>query len=150
MIRREIKAYIEAELRDFNDTLRQIGEERNEILLASPVRDNNGGHSYDVGNPTMARSFQLMTNKRIKHMEQTCKAIENIVGELPEEKFKLVELKYWTRPQTLTDMGIAIKLNISQRTYYNWKDAIILALAIELGLVDEVELQKDCSLRGSK
>ena len=136
MIRREIKAYIEAELRDYNDTLRQISEDRNDILLATPVHDNNRGHSYDISNPSHERAIKLITNKRIKRMEQTCRAIEAVVGSLPEDRFKLVDLKYWTKPQTLTDTGIAIKLNISQRTYYNWKDAVIMALALELGLVN--------------
>lgn len=148
-IRREIKAYIEAELRDYNDTLRAIGEDRNELLLSSPVHDNNGGKSYEVGNPTQARAMQLMTNKRIRRMEQTCKAIENVINALPEDKYRLVELKYWTKPQTLTDVGISRELNVSQRTYYNWKDEIILALGIEMGLVNEFDLQKDCSFKGA-
>jgi hypothetical protein len=45
-IRREIKAYIEAELRDYNDTLRAIGDDRDELLQQSPAYDNTGGSSY--------------------------------------------------------------------------------------------------------
>ncbi len=139
-IRREIKAYIEAELKDYNDTLRAIGEDRHELLLASASQDKIGGTSYTIGNPTQARAIQLMTNKRIRRMESTCKAIETVINALPEEKYRLVELKYWTKPQTLTDVGISRALNISQRTYYNWKDEIIITIGIEMGLINELDL----------
>ena len=135
-IRREIKAYIECELRDYDDTLREIGEERNELILMSPIHDNNGGKSYDIGNPTEHKAFKLLTNKRIRRMEQTCKAIATVIDALPEEKLKLVELKYWVRPQTRTDEGIAQELCCDRRTLYRWIDGIILSLAKELGLAD--------------
>lgn len=147
-IRREIKAYIEAELRDYNDTLRAISEDRNELLLSSPAYENTGGTSYDVGDPTQARAVKLMTNKRIRRMEQTCKAIEAVLNALPEEKYRLVELKYWTKPQTLTDEGIAREINIDRRTLYRWADGIILSVGIEMGLVNEV-CQKDVTFRGA-
>ena len=142
MMRREIKAYIEAELRDFNDTLRQIGEERNEILLATSIHDNNGGHSYDISDPTHDRSIKLMTNKRINRMEQIVKAIENVVGELPEDKFRMIELKYWTRPQTLTDIGICQKIPISKTAFYKWKNEVLIAIGVEMGLIDISDAEK--------
>lgn len=148
-IKREIKSYIEAELRDYNQTLRDISEARQDLLLATHTPDNVGGHGYDIGDPTQARAFKLVTNRRISHMERICTAIATVIGALPEEKYRLVELKYWTRPQTLTDDGIALKLNISRRTYYNWKNGIIMALAEELGLINTVRLHKDCTFRGA-
>jgi hypothetical protein len=69
-------------------------------------------------------------------MEDTCRAIQRVVEALPEDKYKLVELKYWTRPQTRTDQGIAMAINCSIMTYYRWKDGILLALAKEMGLVN--------------
>jgi len=65
-----------------------------------------------------------------------------VVGELDEEKYRLVELKYWQRPRLLSDMGIAQQLNISRPTLYRWIDGIILAIAVEIGLVDMVNLEK--------
>lgn len=136
-LRRETKIFIEAELRDYNDTLRAISEERQDLLLSSPVRDSSEGTSYGTGNPTEAKAIRLTTNKLIRRMEQTCKAIEIIINALPEEKYRLVELKYWTRPQMLTDEGIAREIGCDRRTLYRWCDAIILAIGIELGLVSE-------------
>lgn len=135
-IRREIKSYIEAELKDYNDTLRQIGIEKNELILAGHIADDSGIRGTDTSNPTQAKAFKLLTNKRIKRMEQTCEAISKVVDALPEDKYRLVELKFWTRPQTRTDQGIAMEANISRRTLYNWIDGIIIAVGKEMGLID--------------
>lgn len=148
-IRREIKAYIEAEIRDYNDTLRAICEDKNEILLSSPGFDNIGGTSYDIGNPTQDKAIKLMTNKRIRRMEQTCEAIGRVVDALPEEKFRLVELKYWARPQLHTDEGIAQQIGCDRRTLYRWVDGIVLAVGIELGLLDGSSCQKDVTFKGA-
>ena len=135
-MRREIKAYIEAELRDYNDTLRQIGEDKNELILSSHSPDDSGIRGTDISNPTYNKAVQLMTNKRIRRMEDTCRAISNVLDGLQSEKYRLVELKYWTKPQILTDEGIARELSCDRRTLYRWVDGIILALAKEMGLVD--------------
>ena len=147
-MKREIRAYIEAELRDYNQTLRDIGEERQELLLATHTPDNLGGHSYDIGNPTQARAIKLMTNKRIKRMEQTCEAIANVIEALSEEKYRLVELKYWTRPQTLTDEGIAREIGCDRSTLYRWVDGILLAVGIEMGLIDGISCDKLATFGG--
>lgn len=140
-IKREIKAYIESELRDYHDTLKAIEEDREEIVLSSPIRDNVGGKNYDIGNPTQAKAIKLLTNKRLRRMEQTVEAINRVIEMLPEEKYRLIELKYWTRPQTLTDVGIAREIGCDRRTLYRWVDSIIMAIGVELGLVN-VNCQK--------
>ncbi len=136
-LRRETKIFIEAELRDYNDTLRAISEERQDLLLSSPVRDSSEGTSYGIGNPTEAKAIQLTTNKRIRRMEQTCKAIEAVINALPEDKYRLVEMKYWATPRILTDEGIAREIGCDRRTLYRWNDSIVLAIGIQLGLVSE-------------
>lgn len=147
-IKREIKAYIEAELRDYNDTLRSIAIDRQELLLESPAPDDIGGTNYNIGNPTQARAMALLTNKRIRRMEETCKAIRNVVDALPEDKYRMVELRYWTRPQMLTDEGIAQEIGCDRRTLYRWADGIIVALGIEMGLLD-ASCQKHVTFKGA-
>lgn len=134
-LRRDIRAYVETELKDYRDTIKAIEEDRNLIILSSPVHDNNGGKGYDVANPTLHKTIQLMTNKRLRRMEQTVEAIERVLESLPEEKYRLIELKYWTKPQRLTDIGIAMELGCSRRTLYNWIDEIITTIAKEIGLI---------------
>jgi len=138
-MKREIKAYIEAELRDYHDTLKAIQEDRATLLNSTPAPDNIGGTSYDIGNPTQAKALQLMTNRRIKRMDDTCRAIAKVIDALPEDKYKLVMLRYWTRPQTLTDEGIAREIGIDRSTLYRWADGIIKLIGIEFGLINSCD-----------
>ena len=136
-LRRDIKAYVEAELRDYDDTLRAIGEERNELILASPIHDNNGGKSYDIGNPTESKTLKLLTNKRIRQMETTCKAIATVIDELPDYKLQAIELKYWKRPRIYTDQGISQEIGCNRVTLYRWIDGILFDIAVEMGLASK-------------
>lgn len=138
-MKREIKAYIEAELRDYHDTLQAIEDDREMLIDSAPVPNNIGGTNYDIGNPTQAKALQLITNRRVKRMEDTCRAIAKVIDALPEDKYKLVMLRYWTRPQTLTDEGIAREIGIDRSTLYRWADSIIKCIGIELGLINSCD-----------
>lgn len=135
-MRREIKAYIEAELRDYHQTKMDLIEAKDELIFQAPLADFSGIRGTDMSKPTESKVLQLITNKRIKRAEQTIRAIETVVGGLPEDKLRLIEFKYWARPHVLTDIGIAMQLNCSRATLYNWNDGILLALAKEMGLID--------------
>jgi len=141
-LRLDIKAYIEAELRDYHQTRKDLTEAKEDIALSGSVLLNNlgantGTQTHRVGRPTEAKTIAILTNKRIKRMEQVIRAIEVVTKELPEEKIKLVQLKYWQRPRRLTDAGIAMELNIGRRTLYYWAEEICVAIAIELGMANE-------------
>lgn len=41
----EIKAYIEAELRDYHETLRELQELKEDIAVGAPVIDDVGGNT---------------------------------------------------------------------------------------------------------
>jgi RinA family phage transcriptional activator len=66
-------------------------------------------------------------------LEEVTNAIYKVFQGLPEDYQKLVRLKYWTRPQTLTWEGIADKLYITSRQAMRWRDDIIFAVAEVLG-----------------
>jgi len=102
-MRRELRAYLEAELRNYNQ------------------------------NKTDLDSMMLMTSKRLLRVEQIITAIETVVESLPPEKHQLVELKYWARPQMLNSEGIASQLHCDRRTVYRWIDGILSDIATELG-----------------
>ena len=137
-MRKDIKAYIEAELRDYHENKKDIELLREEILEGTSVGDESGIRGTSISNVTQNKALRLITNKRLRKLEETIRAIDNVILELDEDKYKLVELKYWTRPNYYNDTGIAHQLNIGMRTYYRWKDAIILAIAQEMGLTERL------------
>ncbi|MEG6520472.1 hypothetical protein [Desulfotomaculum sp. 1211_IL3151] len=141
-LKKEIKAYIKAELRDYPQTKMELIELKEDIAEGAPtmvddVGGNTSAFTHRIGRPAEAKAIAILTNKRIKRMEQVIKAINIVIGELPEEKVKLVVLKYWQRPRRLTDAGIALEIGCDRATLYRWINGILLAIAIELGLANE-------------
>jgi RinA family phage transcriptional activator len=134
-MRREIKDFIRLELRNYDNTKQEWEDIHTSIVDASPYMDGQPRGS-DVSNPTESKAIRLITNKRLEQLERTMKAVERIVTNLPSSKLKLVQLKYWTEPQLLTDIGIAQKLNCSRSTFYEWDNMILTALAREMGFID--------------
>lgn len=139
-MRREMKAYIEAELREYHQTRLDLEEAKEDLRnegFAINIDDVGGSSGNKISRPTEKKTIKILTNKRIKRMEQVVRAVEVVIGELDEPKMKLVELKYWQRPRRLTDAGIAQEIGCDKSTVWRWANGIILAIAIELGLENE-------------
>ena len=135
-MKQSLRKYIEDEIRDYDQTKKDWEEIQNSVIKGSYHGDDSGIRGTDTSAPTESKALKLITNKRLGQLEKTMKAFESVLTRLHEEKFRLVVLKYWTKPQTLTDEGIALELHCSRATFYNWRDGILLALAKELGMVD--------------
>lgn len=127
--------HIESELRHYHETLREIALLREEILYGQAEQDDNigGGKSNLPGNPTERKAIALVSNRRLENLERVVQVINYVYGALPDEKKKLVQLKYWDRPQTLTWDGIALKLNVSRITAVRWRSEIVQDIAVLLG-----------------
>jgi len=126
--------HVESELYAYHDTKKEIERLKNNILHASPTPDRTGGGRSNIPNDPTGRTATLMvTHRKIEQLERIANAIESVYERLPAEKQKLVQLKYWTKPQTLTWEGIALKLDVSRRTAINWRDEIVYVVAELLG-----------------
>ena len=134
-MRRDLKAYIEAELRDFPRTKAELAELRDNLLNESPAPPDGMPRGGEMSDPTLSKVTRLMADRRIRHLQMVVDAIEFVVEGLLEDRLKLVELKYWQRPRQLTDAGIAMELNIDKSTLYRWTDKICLAIGIQLGWI---------------
>lgn len=86
-----------------------------------------------VGRGVENNSISLAENAYLREIEKSVNAIEYVVGRLTDENRKLVEMVYFRATHTIT--GAGIELNMSQRTAYRHADAILTALAMELGLI---------------
>jgi len=126
--------HIESELYAYHETKKEIIRLKNDILHASRPPDlSGGGRSNWPGDPTGETATLLATHRRIEQLERIVEAIEAVYEALPREKQELVRLKYWTKPQTLTWEGIALKLHVSRATALRWRDEIVYAVAERLG-----------------
>jgi RinA family phage transcriptional activator len=127
--------HIESELYGYHDTLKEIDNLRKDIMFCNDNDDENigGGRNNLPSSPTERIATRLATHKRLIQLEEVTNAIYKVFQGLPEDYQKLVRLKYWTRPQTLTWEGIADKLYITSRQAMRWRDDIIFAVAEVLG-----------------
>ena len=108
---------------------------RYEILHGGAQVDENigGGKSNLPGDPTGQKAIALVTNRQINELEKIVQAIDFVILALPLEKQKLVQKKYWDRPQTLTWDGIALELNVSRITAMRWRQEIVQAIGYLIG-----------------
>lgn len=127
--------HVESELYSYHDTLKEINRLRKDIMFTNENDDENigGGRNNLPSSPTERIATRLATHKRLTQLEEVTHAIQKVYTGLPEDYQKLVRLKYWTRPQTLTWEGIADKIPVSRRTAFNMRDEVVFAIGEVLG-----------------
>lgn len=127
--------HIEAELYCFKETLREIEQIRQDILHGQASDDENigGGRGNLPSSPTEQRAVTVMTHRRLQQLERIANAIQTVYEALPQEKKKLVQLLYWTRPQRYTWDGLAEQLYVSKWQAMRWRNEIVRAIAELLG-----------------
>lgn len=134
-IKRGTFQHVESELYAYHDTLREIVRIKNDLLQGKTSEDENvgGGKSNLPGDPTGRTAILLVSHKRLEQMMNVVDAIESVVSGLPADRQKLIQLRYWTRPQTLTWDGIAAEIPAHRATVFRWRDGIITAIAARVG-----------------
>ena len=60
------------------------------------------------------------------------KEIENVLKELPERKMQLVRVKYFSKNNKLTWLGVSLRLSLSRSQTFVWRDEIIHRIADEI------------------
>lgn len=124
--------HIEAEIHSYHETVKEINRRREE-LLSKPTEELVGGRPNTPGDPTGSIVARLVDDKRLMELERIAYAIETVYNTLDNEYRELVRVYYWTRPQTLTWDGIAMKLNVSRRTALRRRKEIVQAIGERLG-----------------
>ena len=134
-LKKELRAYIEAELRGYHETMLELAQLRDEIAGESAPPPDGMPKGSETSDPTWNKTMKIITCRRLNQMHRTIYSIGRVIQSLPPDKQKLIQLKYWTRPQTLTDVGIAMELHCGRNTYFRWRNEICRQVAKELGLM---------------
>ena len=134
-MRKDIRLHVEAELRDYHRTRKALAELKDDLLNTSPSPPDGMPRGSEVSDPTYNKAQKLLTCRQVRYHARVLAALNVALDSLPPEKYRLVELTYWTQPQTLTPVGIAMKLNCGRNTYYRWRDEICEDVARQLGML---------------
>ncbi len=125
---------IEAELYCYHESKRYLEDLREEILEGSATQEvGMAVQSGTTGDTTMNKAIKLTSSREILECERRIRAIEKVLKmlEKDDKKLRLVQMKYFQRKYT--DIGIAMELDISERTFYNWRKEAIRLIAEQLG-----------------
>jgi len=126
---------IEAEIRNYHQTVQTLRELEESIALPGQGEFGNGTRSTEPGDPTPARAYKMMTSAQLLEIRRRVDAIEymlRVVQASPEPgRYDLIRLAYWDGRYTV--MGICDKLNIGKTTYYRWRREALQLVAERLG-----------------
>lgn len=125
---------IESELYCYHESKKYLEELREEIIESSAAQEIGVAvQSGTTGDTTGNKAVKLASSREILEVKRRLRAIEKVLGLLEnnERKLKLVQMKYFER--RYTDIGISMELDISERTFYNWRKEIIRLIAEQLG-----------------
>lgn len=131
-IRKEIYKYIDYELQHYEENKKELERMRNEILEASPSHADGQPRSNMGGNQTEQKAIKLVSSVAIRKIEQNIRAIERVRNTFNSEYSKFFELNYILKAGIVKTCQEA---NISEKTYYRWRDNIVLLTAREFGLI---------------
>ena len=126
---------IEAEIRNYHQTLKDLRELEESIALPGQGEFGDGTRSTEPGDPTPSRAIRMMTSAQLLEIRRRVEAIEymlRVVKASPEPgRYELIRLAYWDGRYTV--MGICDKLNIGKTTYYRWRREALQLVAERLG-----------------
>lgn len=126
--------HIEAELADYQGTVKRIQQRREELMVSSSSDENIGGGKSNIpSRPTEQLATRLVADLHLQELERIASSIEHVYNICDDQRRKLIRLKYWTHPQTKTWEGISQELNVSTRQALRWRDDIVQAIGEKLG-----------------
>ena len=109
------------------------------MLNASPAPPDGMPRGSEVSDSTFQMANKLITNRRLRYMENVITSIENVIEGLPPEKLEVIRLKYWTRAQSLTNEGIAQAVNCDKTNVWRWCNDVCRKIGIEMGIVNYLD-----------
>lgn len=130
-VSKETFKYIESELRNYKQSCTELENMKRNIILAAPIIENPEGKSYETSNSTMAKATKILNDRKIYRLNSTVDAIKTVYSQCGKDKQELIRLKYWENKYK--DTGIMDVLGIERATFYRWRKAIVLNIAVKLG-----------------
>lgn len=124
---------IEQELYDYKQTLAAIREIEEQLAL--PARPENETGTFGKGvysDPTFRGASEMAELALLQSMRRWVRAIELALEELPADRRRWVELRYFHRPRLTLDEA-AFRAGISLATAKRWRREFLSRIAELVG-----------------
>lgn len=131
-LKRPTFRHLENELTLYHALRREYDRLREDILLASVPPNETGVRRSDPSDETGRKALELVASRRLDYLRRLLEAIDYVLERVSPDQYRLIELRYWSRRGKTWD-AIASEIHVSRRTAIYWRDAIIYAIAKQLG-----------------
>ena len=130
-----VRDFVAWQLEHYRDNKMQL-EEHKRDMIPSPTAKYGGttGHGNEAHRSTEDIVERISSSAYIRNLEQTVKAIDYVISRLDSTDLDLVKLVYFRGEYTVE--GAAQIVNLSRRAAYNHINGVLVAVAMELGLVN--------------
>lgn len=122
--------YIEHELYNYEETIKELKNCRESIIEGTQVSDV--AVQSGLGDSTASKAVKLVTSNYILQMERVIKAIDKSLSLLADSHRELFRLKYI---ECLSLKEVYLEMNISKRSYYRIRRELIKTVGQQLGLI---------------
>lgn len=133
-IPRHIQKYIEGELMNYAMNKKALAKAKQEIYSQQKTIDYTAIPQQTVygSSPVERTTMFLLSQKSIICLDNSVNAIEDVLGELPDEYCQLIQLRYF---KLFSIDRVAMEMNICVRNFYNWRDKAMYYFALRFGLI---------------
>lgn len=128
-----LKNFIEWKLEHYQEDKRMVEEYKRDLIPSPTPAYSESIGAHDAQRSTENVALKIITNSYILQLTKSCDAIEHVLSKLDDADFKLIDIVYWRRSYNI--VGAAQIVNMSLATAYRHIDAILSAIAAEMGLV---------------
>lgn len=126
--------HIESELYSYQDTLKEIGKLRREIIAGTGMEDESGIRGTEISRPTERIATRLVTHKTLRNLEEIVEAIEYSVNHLSSDHLQVIRTKYWSGKRLSWD-DVAIQLHMHRNTAMKLRKEVVLLIADKIGWI---------------
>ena len=131
-IDKKVYKYIDYELQHFEENKKKLEELRLDIIDSSPEPSDGQPKGNSTGNPTEQKGMKLVSSTALLKIESTIKVIDKVYNQLNDE-YKL--FFNWNYKENAGIVRTCQEVNISEKTYYRWRDEIVYVVGREMGLI---------------
>ena len=135
---KHIKSYITFELYNYNNYVKKIKEEKNNIINSSAYNDGQP-RGNQTSNSTLDKVIKMENSNKIKIYEDKIKKMDRAFNNLKTDEIKIAEIIFKKGYSQLYAENYEY---IGKETYYNIKNKLIYLTAIEYGEILEEENEK--------
>ncbi len=132
-IDKKVYNYIDFELKRYEENTKKIDEIRANIIDANPEpSDGQPKGQGGTGKPTERKAIKLVSSTALLKMESTNDAIKKVYKQL-DQNYK--DFFDWNYIKQVGIVRTCQEVNISEATFYRWRDKIVYAVGEEMGII---------------